>query len=89
LSFSLDNWEFDSSRPHRFEYILMGQAEIQKVLKETNKWMTCRQIAKDLCQNQGVVSRGMRRMAKAGDVFYKEIESENFGRRRVKAWKIK
>lgn len=63
----------------------MGQAEVLKVL-ENNKWMTSKQIAKELNQRAGLVSRSLNSLLKQKEVKRKREKKENYFMYLWKKW---
>ena len=62
----------------------MGQAEILKLLKKENRWMSTREICEKLKQGRGLVCRSALKLWKLSEVRRKYFREYNCGRETLK-----
>lgn len=56
----------------------MGQAEIKNLLKETNKFLTAKQMTEKLNANNGSISKSIRQMYNSGQLRRKQVGESVF-----------
>ena len=56
----------------------MTQSDVLKVLKKRNKWMSVKEIAKELRVENGSVIRALNSMFKYGEVFKRKAKKNSY-----------